>query len=311
MFIGSVIVVSHNSRCCVEACLQALASYEHWKIILVDNSSTDDTVEKARRALWNVHLLLNTQNVGFAGAVNQGVRAAEGDIFVILNPDAVSTPGALDKIAQVLEGEDVGAAGALLVEKDGAVEKGFTVRRFPTLGNMLAEVLLINRVWPANRWNRRYRCLDLDYAVLQAVEQPAGSCLAVKRKAWEETGGFDESFFPVWFEDVDFCYRLRSAGYKILYCPDAVFIHSGAHSVSKLDFRDKQSFWYRNLLRYFDKHHPRWQLVALRVGIVAGLLLRALLSSVGLRPGGIPVLQAVRAYGYVAWSSAVRGDRYR
>ena len=108
------------------------------------------------------------------------------------------------------------------------------VRRFPSLGSMLAEVLLLNRLWPGNPWNVRYRCLDLDYRTLQEVDQPAGACLAIKQQAWEAAKGFDGSFFPVWFEDVDFCRRLRNGGWKVVYCPDAVFRHVGAHSVSKL-----------------------------------------------------------------------------
>ena len=143
---------------------------------------------------------------------------------------------------------------------------------------MLAEVLLINRIWPTNPWNRRYRCLDLDYTKVQEVEQPAGACLAIKRRAWEDAGGFDESFFPVWFEDVDFCSRLRDKGWKIVYSPGAVFTHVGGHSVKKLPFRDRQVFWYKNLLRYFRKHHRHWEVSVLRAGIAIGLLLRVLLA---------------------------------
>jgi len=153
----------------------------------------------------------------------------------------------------------------------------------------------------------RYRCLDLNYQNAQEVEQPAGACLAVKRQAWDEVGGFDEGFFPVWFEDVDFCRRLRDRGWKIVYCPDAIFSHAGAHSVSGLAFRDRQSYWYKNLVRYFAKHHTRTQLAILRVGITMGLLLRGLLSLLGFSPSGTSVPEAVEAYWHAAWRYAVRG----
>jgi N-acetylglucosaminyl-diphospho-decaprenol L-rhamnosyltransferase len=302
---GSVIIVSHNSGNCIEACLRALVGFVNWKIILVDNASTDATIPKARRAEPKVCLLLNTQNVGFAGAVNQGAAVAEGDILVILNPDAVATVGSLDSLCYALGPDEVGAAGGLLVHDNGTPEKGFLVRRFPTPVSMLAEVLLLNRVWPTNPWNRRYRCLDLDYTTTQEVEQPAGACLAVKREAWEEVGGFDKSFFPVWFEDVDFCRRLYSAGWKILYCSDAIFTHAGGDSVNKLRFRDRQSFWYRNLLRYFAKHHSCWDLGLLRAGIAVGLLFRALLSLVGFRPADVSVAETVGTYWHVVWNYVV------
>src|SRR5437016_13797306 len=101
MPVGSVIIVSHNSGAYIEACLRALASFEDWKIILVDNSSNDDTVEKAQGAPLNLCLVLNPQNSGFAAAVNRGARVAEGDLFVILNPDALASPRSLDHLAQV------------------------------------------------------------------------------------------------------------------------------------------------------------------------------------------------------------------
>jgi GT2 family glycosyltransferase len=151
-----------------------------------------------------------------------------------------------------------------------------------------------------------YRCLDLDYQTAQEVDQPAGACLAVKRQAWETINGFDESFFPVWFEDVDFCRRLRDKEWKIVYCPDAIFLHAGGHSVNRLPFRDRQSYWYRNLLRYFRKHHSRYELAVLRVGIAIGLLLRALLSLVGFGPAGTSITETLEAYWHVAWQYAIK-----
>jgi N-acetylglucosaminyl-diphospho-decaprenol L-rhamnosyltransferase len=307
-FLGTVVIVSHNSGGCIRVCLQALVPFTQWKVVLVDNNSTDDTVSKARTASPGMHTLINSDNVGFAGAVNQAAQVAEGDLLVILNPDTIATAGSLDKLVEALRTDNVGAASGLLLSEDGLPQKGFTVRRFPTLGNMLTEVLLVNHAWPGNPWNVRYRCLDLDYRNAQEVDQPAGACLAVKRQAWDQVNGFDEKFYPVWFEDVDFCRRIRDRGWKIVYRPDAIFSHAGGHSVNSLAFRDRQSYWYRNLVRYFAKHHTRTQLAILRVGITIGLLLRALLSLVGFGPSGTSVHEAVQAYWHTAWRYAVRGS---
>jgi N-acetylglucosaminyl-diphospho-decaprenol L-rhamnosyltransferase len=306
-FLGTVVVVTYNSGGCIRACLQALVRFTQWKVVLVDNNSTDDTVSEARTAFPGVHTLTNSRNVGFAAAVNQAAKIAEGDFLLILNPDTIATAGSLDKLAEVLRADTVGAAGGLLLSEDGLPQTGFTLRRFPTLGSMLAEVLLVNRAWPRNSWNARYRCLDLNYQNAQEVEQPAGACLAVKRQAWDDVNGFDERFFPIWFEDVDFCRRIRDGGWKIAYCPDAIFSHAGGHSVSGLAFRDRQSYWYENLVRYFAKHHSRTEVAVLRVGITVGLLFRALLSLVGFSPAGTSVPEAVEAYWHTAWHYAVRG----
>ena len=309
MISGSVIIVTYNSSELIAACLAALRAHAGWKVILVDNASADSTVEIAKAASPDICLIRNNENRGFAGAANQGFSSAETGICVLLNPDAIPEPGSLDKLAQALSAEKVGAAGGALTDDRGHVQIGFTVRRFPTLAAFLAELLLINRVWPGNPINRRYRCLDLDYQKLQKVDQPAGACLAVKHRAWHELGGFDESFTPAWFEDVDFCRRLRSNGWQIVYCPQALFRHSGAHSVSRLPFFRRQAFWYANLIRYFCKHHPRWQVRLLRAGVVCGLLLRCLLSLVGLRPSDVSARQALSAYWNVAWYYAVCGKQ--
>src|SRR5919109_5272886 len=134
MPVGSVIIVSYNSGDCIRACLSALASFVDWKIVLVDNSSSDNTLEEAQSALVDLCVVLNLQNIGFAAAVNRGAQVAEGNLFVILNPDALASPSSLDHLAQMLAADDgLGAVGGLLKKNDGAVDTGFTVRRFPTL----------------------------------------------------------------------------------------------------------------------------------------------------------------------------------
>src|SRR5512146_1285847 len=172
MLVGSVVIVTYNSAQCVQTCMRALGSAAGWETVLVDNASSDGTVEIVRRVAPNIRVLRNPNNRGFAAAVNQGIKAAAGEIAVILNPDTVATEGALDRLARVLAGDSkAGAVGGSLRKRDGLVERGFTVRRFPTLGSAIAEALLLNRAWGNNPWNRRYRCLDLDYNRLQEVDQ--------------------------------------------------------------------------------------------------------------------------------------------
>jgi N-acetylglucosaminyl-diphospho-decaprenol L-rhamnosyltransferase len=273
----SAIVVTYNSGAAIAACLEALV-HEDCEIIVVDNASTDDTVRHVEEFVaWNpARLVANDQNLGFGAAANRGVREASGDVFLLLNPDAIAESGAVAALLRCLETTRADAIGGALLEEDGRPARGFAFRRIPTLTPLIFEVLLINQLWPNNPVNRRYRYLDADYQRQQEVEQPAGACLAVTRTAWDGVGGFDEQFYPVWFEDVDLCKRLLDRGSRISYCPEARFLHNGAHSVGKLSFRDKQFYWYTNMLRYARKHFSKRQVLILRLVIIKGMMLRSL-----------------------------------
>jgi N-acetylglucosaminyl-diphospho-decaprenol L-rhamnosyltransferase len=291
----SAIVVTHNSGATIGPCLEALAG-EDCEIVVVDNASADDTVQRIEEFVaWNpVRLMANDENIGFGAAVNQGAREATGDMLLILNPDAIAEPGAVAAILRCMQSTRAGAVGGALLEDDGQPARGFAFRRLPTLAALLYEVLLVNQLWPGNPVNRRYRCLDADYLGQQEVEQPAGACLAVTRTAWDSVGGFDEQFFPVWFEDVDLCKRLLDNGLKIFYCPEARFRHSGAHSVGQLRFRDRQIFWYTNMLRYARKHFTSGQVFFLRTAIIKGMLLRSIGALFGARKA--PLGETLSAY---------------
>lgn len=291
----SAIVVTHNSGATIGPCLEALAR-EDCEIVVVDNASADDTVTRIEEFVtWNpVRLIANEQNLGFGAAVNQGTREGTGDVLLMLNPDAIAEPGGVAALLRCLEKTKAAAAGGALLESDGQPARGFAFRRIPTLAPLLCEVLLVNQLWPNNPVNRRYRYLNADYAQQQEVEQPAGACLAITRTAWDSAGGFDEQFYPVWFEDVDLCKRLLDSGVKISYCPEARFRHSGAHSVGQLPLRDQQIFWYTNMLRYARKHFSNAQVITLRLAIVKGMLLRSVAAVFGAGKG--PLGETLSAY---------------
>jgi N-acetylglucosaminyl-diphospho-decaprenol L-rhamnosyltransferase len=299
MLLCSTIIVTYNSGASIGPCLEALGR-EDCEIVVVDNASHDDTVQRVEEFVaWHpVHLVANPKNLGFAAAVNQGVRDSTGDVLLLLNPDAIAEPGAVKALLQCLSATSAVAAGGALLKKDGVPARGFTFRRLPTLADLLCEAMLVNRIWPRNPINRSYRCLDADYSRQQEVEQPAGACLAFTRAAWDSVAGFDERFFPVWFEDVDFSKRLLDNGGKIMYCPEARFRHSGAHSVGQLSFRDKQVFWYSNMMRYARKHFSKRQVKLVRAGIAAGMLLRAIGAVFGARRASLG--ETLAAYRLVA-----------
>ena len=303
----TAVIVTYNSAGQIGACLAALRNEPAWQRVVIDNASEDDTVKQARKADPGAQVIKNRDNIGFAAAANQGARLASGSILLFLNPDTIAAPGALDALSNALYQDGIGATCGALSHNSGQIDRGFTVRRFPTTLSMAAEILLLNRVWPSNPVNRRYRYLDLDYSKPQEVDQPAGACLAVWREVWENLGGFDERFFPVWFEDVDFCRRIRDHNWKILYCPAARFLHSGGHSVNRINIGDRQIFWYGNLLRYWRKHKSPAAVAALRVIIVLGMGLRSFAALLGSGPPETRAAVAIGAYAHVIRECAFKG----
>ena len=241
-----IVVVTYNSAGYLAACLEsAVARSPH--VAVVDNLSSDTTCEIARR--YPVQLIANQTNRGFAGAVNQGVRALATDYILLLNPDArLTTP--LDAMLDRARGPQVGAVGGRLLDENGQDQAGFAIRHFPSPMALIFESLGINRVWPGNPINKRYRALGTDLTVSQKTEQPAGAFLMFKRSLWDLLQGFDERFHPLWFEDVDFLQRASRAGYEIWYEASACAIHAGGHSIESLQPSRRQQFWYGNLLRY-------------------------------------------------------------
>lgn len=267
--IGAVII-AHNSAREIGLCLDSLPA--GLEIVVVDNASQDGTrAEVSRRG---VPLIANPWNRGFAAAANQGIGYLPCGCVLLLNPDIELISG-LDELLSECEKPGIAAAGGKLIGENGIPQLGFMLRRFPTAAALSFEVIGINKIWPGNPVNRRYRCLDLDTDSAAAVEQPAGALLMIQRDAWRKLGGFDESFRPVWFEDVDFLKRAADAGYKVRYVPSAAARHKGGHSVGQLAAGDREIYWYGNLLTYVAKHFPRSSRLAICFTLMLGSIVRA------------------------------------
>ncbi len=245
-------------------------------MVVVDNASVDGTAALAGRS--GVRVIANSTNIGFAGAVNQGFSVLNCPYILILNPDAVLETG-LEAMRAACDLPRAAGASGTLLDIQGNPQVGFMVRKFPTPGTLVLESLLLNRVWPANPANRSYRCLGLNYSQTQTVDQPAGAFLMIRRAVWEELGGFDESFWPLWFEDVDFCRRAASRGYLWYFVPQAVAKHTGAHSIVKLTLEKRRIYWYGSLLRYAAKHFHANGVRVVCAAVVLGSFLRILSES--------------------------------
>jgi GT2 family glycosyltransferase len=268
-----IIIITYNSEKEIGACLDAALATGS-QIVVVDNASSDGTVAEVRRRT-NARLIANPENRGFAAAANQGFGVLNNPYLLLLNPDAVI----LSDLIPLQAASDLprsAGAGGRLVDERGQTQTGFVARQLPTPITLILEAILLNKAWPANPVNRRYRLLDRDYSTQFAVEQPAGAFLMVRRSVWEAIGGLDEGYHPLWFEDVDFCRRIRDGGWLLYYEPRSVAKHTGGHSIPRLTLEKRRIYWYRSLLRFSSKSFSRGAHAAVCVAVVAGSVLRAM-----------------------------------
>ena len=296
-----VVIVTYNSADVIERCLDSCAHLA--PVIVVDNASKDNTAELVGRRS-SVKLIANASNRGFAAAVNQGVDALDTDNILLLNPD-VELETSLDPLAAACDRPSVGVASGKLVDSLGRVQAGFTVRRFPTPTTLAFEALGINRVFPCNTVNRRYRCLDLDLSKSAEVEQPPGAFLMFRREVWQRLGGFDTQFRPVWFEDVDFLKRAWLAGIKIQYVPEVIARHGGGHSIASMGWGCREVCWYVSLLRYASKHFRPYAFRGVSAAVVLGSMLRAVIEAIHRR--SFRPLQVYAKVAQLAWRSLISG----
>jgi hypothetical protein len=238
----------------------------------VDNASKDGTVREAHRRPW-ARVIANRRNLGFGAAANQGARMCDLPCILILNPDVVIDSG-MDRLAR--ECAEHGLAAGVLTDETGEPQHGFTIRRFPTPAVLAFEALGLNRLWPRNPVNRRYRYLDRDLHAGGPVDQAAGAFLMIRRNVFEQLGGFDELFYPVWFEDVDLALRARRLGYVTEFVPEVRARHLGGHSVRALPQNWKTKYWYASLLRYAAKHFGPLPFRAVCAAVMPGCFFRVL-----------------------------------
>lgn len=284
-----VVVVTYNSAHVLGACLENLRQYD-LSIVVVDNASVDASIAIA--ASFDLTLIANKENRGFAAAANQGIAALDTPYTLLLNPDVVLTSSP-SPLIEYFRQSDIGAVAATLLGEDGAPQSSFQFRRLPGPWTLIFETLGLNRLWPSNPVNRRYRYRDLRWEAAGAVEQPAGAFLLLRKDAWRAVGGFDERFWPVWFEDVDYCLQLLRNHYRVWRVPTVAGVHAGGHSIHELGQARRQLYWYRSLLLYASKHFSSVWVRVIGFTVVVGALSRALLQqsarSIGIR-GVNPVL---------------------
>jgi N-acetylglucosaminyl-diphospho-decaprenol L-rhamnosyltransferase len=284
-----LVVVTYSPGESLAAFLTSLrtATTRPYDVVLADNGSTDGAPEAA--VAPGVELLHTGGNLGYGSAANVGARGFDGEWLVVANPDVEWEPGSLDLLlAAGQRWPQAGCLGPAIRTPDGRLYP--SARAFPSLGRGIGHALF-GWVWPGNPWTRSYRA-ELGSPVEGPTGWLSGSCMLLRREAFDGVGGFDPSYF-MYCEDMDLCRRLAEAGWANVYVPSAVITHQGGHATSRAAgpmLREHHRALYRYLSRQYSG--PRWAPVRLLLG--AGLLLRYLLASLvpSLGEGAAPTRSA-------------------
>lgn len=272
MTLLSVIVLNWNTAHLLPICLESLrtsAGHLDMEIWVVDNASTDGSVELLRRHFPWVRLIANTQNVGFAAGNNQAMAASSGEYVLLFNSDAVAPAGSVERLLEVARSHPrAGIVGARLLNPDGSFQASHS--RFPTLGR---EALILSTLG-RRLFGPHYPSAGPEVERrAQAVDVVEGACLLVRRAAFDEVGGMDEGYF-MYAEEVDWCYAMRRHGWQTWYAPDAPIYHlGGASSLNRKPQREADL--YRSRVRFFRKHYGPLQANALKAMLFASTALKA------------------------------------
>jgi len=300
----SAVIVSFNTREDLLRCLGSLLPIPRDlldEVLVVDNASSDDSVEAVRERYPEVRVIANPQNAGFARANNQGLRETHGELVLFLNSDAELRPGALQALVSALDRRpELGLVGPRTLNSDGTVQVSYGPLLTP-----LAE-------W---RQRRRVRAVSRrDPAALRRLEAEgrrdgspdwlSGSCLLARREALSAVGGFDEAFF-LYEEDVDLCLRLRRAGWEIAYVAAAEVVHHLGRSSAGQPTRAGLEY-HRSHLLYYRKHNGPLLTGLLRLLLGARAAL-GLFGSLGKGPAAFES----RRHNARLWRLAWRGPRDR
>ncbi len=250
----SIIIVTYNSSGVIGDCLDSLRRQKFdgdCEVIVVDNASSDGTPSLvAERFPW-VQLIAGDENLGYSKGVNIGIRHATGRFFLILNPDTVVKESSVQKLVDfAVKQPDAGIVSPKLVFHDGNTQ--LSCRRFYTFKVLMMRRTPLGKLFPNSKSVREHLMLDFDHNESREVDWVLGAAMLVKREAVESVGLMDERFF-LYFEDVDWCYRMKQNGLKVYYYADAVLTHGYARESAQSVLNRSFVSHLVSLFRYYEK----------------------------------------------------------
>jgi len=285
----TISIVNYNTKDLLRDCLNSIYKIKgeiKFEVVVVDNASSDESVRLIEGEFPEAKLIKNRQNLGFAKANNQAIKQSKGRYILLCNPDTVIKSNSLDKTVEFMETHRrVGALGCKILNPDKTIQT--SNNSFPNLFTVFLHIFQIKKIVPSSRIRerigRRWRLLPgktlreyfrvyWDSDRIREVEWVTGACLLVRRETIEEVGLLDENFF-MYYEDADWCYRMREKGWKVFYFPLFEVFHYVGKSAGKFNYK---SFIekYKSMYYYFWKRGGRIALFLLHLIVFTGLSLR-------------------------------------
>ena len=219
---------------------------------VIDNASTDSTSDVVAD-YPDIHLIKNPQKKGFATNNNLAMIQSTGKYVLLLNPDTILDPDTLPFMVSYLgKHPDVGAASCKLVNPDGSIQ--YTARRFPTPTAVIARWAHVERLFPSIRSLQNYLMSDWDHETERDVDWLVGAFIMVRREVLDTVGLLDTAFDPLYYEDIDWCFRIWKTGWRIRYVPQVKIVHLYDRESAQTLFNKWTFIHFRNIVRYFWKH---------------------------------------------------------
>lgn len=253
----SVIIVSFNTA---ELTVNTINSViettkeNNYEIIVVDNASKDDSVNRITNEFGDkVNLIINSENLGFSKANNMAIKQSKGDYVLILNSDTVVHKEAIDRsLRYIKKHKDIGALGCKVLLRDGSLDKACK-RGFPTPWNSLCYGLKLHKLFPKVKTFGGYQLTYLDDDSIHEIDCVMGAFMILPKEVINKVGMLDEDYF-MYGEDIDWCYRIKGAGYKVVYYPEASITHYKKASFAKRKEKTIREF-YKAMGIFYDKHY--------------------------------------------------------
>lgn len=282
----SIIIVNFNTYKYLSRCIDSIYSSslksDLWEVIVIDNKSSDNSVPLINKYYSQVLLIANKRNLGFAAANNKAIKQSKGRYILFLNPDTTVSKNTLSKLVEFLDShKKVGIITPKVVLENGKLDDA-SHRGFPTPWNASCYFLGLSNLFPNSSFLNGYHLGYKDLDKVHEIEACVGACMMVKREAGEQVNWFDEDYF--WYgEDLDFCFKVKKSGWKIVFYPyvtithfkgisSGIKIHSQHLSVADKKTRLQAQKARFEVMRIFYKKHywdkyPRWMTGLVMMGI--------------------------------------------
>ncbi len=309
----SVVILNYNVREFLENALNSVFRAIHnldAEVFVVDNASADLSADMVRRKFPDVRLIVNDDNKGFAAGNNVALRQCRGKYILVLNPDTLIQENTLSVMKEFMDSHpEAGAASCKVLNSDGTLQ--LTCKRsFPTPWVAFTKIAGLSALFPKSRWFGKYNLTYLPENEVHEVEAVAGSFMFLRREVLETAGLLDESYF-MYGEDLDWCYRIWKAGWKIFYVPTTQIIHYKGESTTRSGFDDIRLF-YEAMEVFVEKHIKKrysvWMILLLKFAIGVRAFTAKVTRSIAM--AWMPLLDAVSIQSAVLLSIYIKYDEF-